>query len=223
MTLRSMCSNPVRILLVDDHQLMLKGLRLQLEQAPGLEIAGAVVTGKQAMEFARTSPVSLAVVDLHLPDMKGTELARCLLAEHPGLRVVMLSSDASFSPVREALQAGVGGYVLKENTDHELLLAISEVMAGKPYLCPQINAAVLEDYKVALARRAAPVKPELSGREREVLQLIAQGLRNKEIADHLNIGVKSVETYRRRLLEKLQLSGTAELTRYAIREGIVGL
>lgn len=218
-----MNSNPVRILLVDDHQLMLKGLQLQLEQVNGLEIVGAAATGKQAVEFSRHRPANLAVVDLHLPDMSGLDLARSLRAEHPGMRIIILSCDASFASVKMALQAGVAGYVLKENSDRELLMAIHQAMAGKPYLCPEVSAAVLEDYKRTLDQKVERLKPELSEREREVLQLVAKGLRNKEIAAQLNISVKSVETYRRRVMEKLHVNGTAELTRYAIREGIVSL
>jgi DNA-binding NarL/FixJ family response regulator len=217
-----MSSEPVKVLLVDDHALMLKGLRLQLEQAGGVEVVGAVSTGKQALQFAQNHSFHVAVVDLHLPDMDGIHVARALLAQMPSLNVVMLSSDAGISPVKEALLAGVKGYVLKENTDRELVLAIHEVTQGKPYLCPQICGPVLEDYRRFLALQAAP-KPQLSEREREVLQMIAEGARNKEVAARMNIGVKSVETYRRRLMDKLKIRSTAELTRYAIREGIVDL
>jgi DNA-binding NarL/FixJ family response regulator len=218
-----MSLNLVKILLVDDHQLMLKGLQLQLEQAAGLEVTAAVSTGKQALDFVLRTELDLAVVDLQLPDITGIELTRRLLAERPAIKVVMLTSDASIESVKEAIRAGVGGYILKENTDQELVKAIQEVLTGNLYLCPRTNAAVLEDYKQSLMRVTRPFQPELSSREREVLEMIAEGLRNKEMAVRLNIGVKSVETYRRRLMEKLHIDSTAELTQYAVREGIITL
>jgi DNA-binding NarL/FixJ family response regulator len=215
--------NPTKILLVDDHLLMLKGLRLQLEQDPSLAVLGSASSGSQALEFAAGTRIDVAVVDLHLPDMGGIQLVRSLLQINPEIKVVILSSDSGMSSVREALLAGAVGYVLKENTDQELLAAIHDVSAGKTYLCPQLNSAVVEDYKQALNREAAAPTIELSEREREVLRMIAEGLRNKEMAARLDISVKSVETYRRRLMQKLRITSAAGLTHYAIREGLVDL
>ena len=213
----------VKILLVDDHRLLLKGLRLQLEQVYGLEVVGEASCGWEALNLARELSPDLAVLDLHLPDMTGKELARQLLAEHPRLKLLILSSDSDIAQVKETLKIGVAGYLLKENTDQDLFQAIRQIMSGQTYLCSEVNAAILTDYKKTLSGEAVLLKPGLSEREREVLRLIAEGLRTKEIASRMDVGVKSVETYRRRLTDKLGLTSTAELTRYAVREGIAAL
>ena len=213
----------VKILLVDDHRLMLKGLRLQIEQVSGLEVVGKAATGAEALALARELSPDLAVVDWHLPDMNGKELARQLFVICPRIKLLILSSDPDIAHVKEALQIGALGYLLKENTEHELFQAVSSLMNGQLYLCPKISSLFLEDYKQTASSGPVPATLELSEREREVLRLIAEGRRTKEIASDLNLGVKSVETYRRRLTAKLGLDGTAELTRYAIREGIASL
>jgi DNA-binding NarL/FixJ family response regulator len=148
-------------------------------------------------------------------------LSRQIMTEFPTAKIIILSAETHLSYINEALQAGVAGYLLKENAPAELLQAIAAVREGKLHLCSEANHAVLADYKRFLAARGAVTKPVLSTREREVLRMVADGRRMKEIADRLGVGVKTVETYRRRLIKKLGCNSTADLIRHALREGLV--
>ena len=212
-----------RVILVDDHQLVRRGLRLLLEQHGDIQVVGEAANGAGALEQAKALVPDLVVMDVHLPDISGLEVSRRLLADFPDLKIVVLSGDADMARVNEALQTGVCGYLLKSSAEEELGRAIRAIMEGRLYLCPEINALVIQDYKNSLAAKAATSKPALSGREREVLRLIAQGHQLKEIAVQLKVGVRTAETFRRRLMSKLDLHTTADLTRYAVREGIVEL
>jgi DNA-binding NarL/FixJ family response regulator len=211
----------LRILLVDDHRMLREGLRALLSREPGYIVVAEAGDGDSALKAVRRDPPDLIVLDVHLPDMNGIEVARRILAVFPEVKVVILSSDHSHNCVHEALLAGVSGYVLKENATEELLRAIHTVVGGQLYLCPEVGTEIIASYRRGQLPNLAPPAPLLSGREREVLKLLADGLRTKEIADHLGVSAKTVETYRHRLMEKLQLPSVAELTRYAIREGIV--
>jgi DNA-binding NarL/FixJ family response regulator len=211
----------LRILLVDDHRMLREGLRALLSREPGYVVVAEAGDGDSALKSVRREPPDLIVLDVHLPDMNGIEVARRILAVFPEVKVIMLSSDHSHNCVHEALLAGVSGYVLKENAAEELLRAIHTVVAGQLYLCPEVGTEIIASYRRGQLPNLAPPVPLLSGREREVLKLLADGLRTKEIADQLGVSAKTVETYRHRLMEKLQLPSVAELTRYAIREGIV--
>ena len=210
----------VKVLLVDDHRLVLGGLRLQLKAVPDVEVVGEAVCGSEALERARELSPDLVVLDMHLPDMNGKELARKLLAEHPRLKILVLSSDSDIELVKEVLRIGVAGYLLKENTDRELFHAVSAIMAGEIYLCPQVNALFFKDYQKFAADTPTPPKPVLTQRQQQLLKLIAEGKRSKEIAAQLDVDVKSVDTFRARLMQKLGCDSVAELVRYAIREGI---
>ena len=152
--------------------------------------------------------------------MNGKELSRQLLAEHPRLKILILSSDSDIEQVKEVLKIGVAGYLLKENTDRELFRAVNAIMAGEVFLCPQVNAHFFKDFQKSAADIPTPPKPTLTDRQRQLLQLIAEGKRTKEIAAQLNLGAKSVDIYRARLMKKLGCDSVAELVRYAIREGI---
>ena len=212
----------LKILLVDDHHMFLKGLRLILEQEYAHEaVVTEAATASSAWEQARELKPDLFVIDIHLPDGDGIGLSRQILAESPAAKIIILSGETHLSFINDALQAGVAGYLLKENAPDELLTAIAAVQTGKMYLCSEANTAVLNDYKQHLAAKGTAAKPVLSAREREVLQLVARGCRTKEIADHLGVGVKSVETYRRRLIKKLGCNGTVDLVRRAMRQGLV--
>lgn len=208
------------ILLVDDHQMMRKGLRLMLEREGTLKVAGEAATGEEALRlFSQLCP-DVVVLDIHLPDIDGLEVARRLRAERGDARIVILSGDAETEFITEALTVGVTAYILKSSAEEELTHAIRAALAGQTYLCPEVSTIVVADYRKTLLGAGVPAKPALSAREREVLRYIAQGLRTKETAAQMGVGLKTAETYRRRLMRKLGYTSVAELTRYAIREGI---
>lgn len=213
---------PVRILLVDDHRLFSSGLRLLLGRAAGLQVLGEAPDGATALEMCAGEVPDIAVIDIHLSgSVDGIEVARQLRARHPSVKVLFLSSDADSGVVRRAIEAGAKGYLLKESAPDDLLRAIQAVRGGQFFLASEVAAAVVEDYRQHLAGEPAAKASQLSARERQVLPLLVEGLHNKEIAEKLGVSVKSVETYRARLMEKLHIKSTAELVRYAIREGLV--
>ena len=213
---------PLRILLVDDHRILREGLCALLTREPGFAVVGQLGDGDGTLKTVRREPPDLVVLDVHLPDMNGIEVARRILAVFPEVKVIMLTSDHSHESVHEALLAGVSGYVIKENASEELVQAIRAVVAGQLFLCPEVSTDIIASYRRGQLPNIAPPGPPLSTREREVLKLLAGGLRTKEIAERIGISAKTVETYRHRLMEKLQLTSVAELTRYAIREGLIG-
>ncbi len=212
---------PSRVLLVDDHRLFQQSLRLLLEHQLGLIVAAEAQTGAEALAHVVREAFDLILMDVHLPDANGIDISRRILEKRRDARIIVLSSDADPLRVDDALLAGVMGYVLKLNAVEELQQAIAAVGAGTRYLSPEANAALLAGYRQL--REAPPAAPPLSPREREVVRLMAAGQRTKEIAAALGISVKSAETYRRRLMQKLGLFSVAEITRYAVREGIVPL
>ncbi len=212
---------PTRLLLVDDHRILRDGLRALLARFPEFVVIGEAGDGASALRAVRSQPPDIVVLDVHLPDMSGIEVARRILAVFSEVKVVVLSSDHTHESVHEALLAGISGYVLKDNATDELVRALRMVVAGQLYLCPEVGTEIVASYRRGQLPNVVPPQPLLSERELQVLKHLADGLRTKEIADRIGVGVKTVETYRARLMEKLQLSSVAELTRYAIREGIV--
>lgn len=197
------------------------GMRQALAQLPQLTLMGEASTAAEALKLTQELAPDLVVMDVHLPDLSGIEASRRIFASRPSTKVIIFSSDPARSLVNDALQAGVCGYVLKSGLVEELVHAIELVMEGKLYVSPELNTAILEDYRRNLSGEAASPKPILLAREREMLRFVAEGQRNKEIAGQLSISIKSVEAYRSRLMKKLGCSNSAELVRYAIREGIV--
>jgi two-component system response regulator NreC len=213
----------IRIVLVDDHPMMRAGLRFGLRTESNLEVVGEAATGQESLEVVRETKPDIVLMDVSLPDEEGSETARRLMAEFPGLKVLMLSAfpDADF--VNRSIAAGASGYIVKSSGADELIRAIATVMGGNTYLSPEIASAVITAYRGLLAAPASGTTPALSQREREVLTLIAEGLKARDIAARLHIGAKTVDTYRARLMAKLHCSSTAELVRYAIREGIASV
>ncbi len=208
------------LLLVDDHALFRAGLRSLLTvHCPDAVLAEAG-DGAAAISAAAERKPDLVILDLNLPDQNGLEVARQIVVHSPGSRIIILSADSDLYYVKEALEIGVLGYLLKTNAPEELLRAISAVLAGKIFLSPVANAAVLEDYRQTLVASNKGRMP-LSDREKEVLCCIVDGVRVKEIAERLKVGVRTVETYRQRLMKKVACGSTAELVRYALREGII--
>jgi DNA-binding NarL/FixJ family response regulator len=219
-----MSTKTIKIVLVDDHTIMRKGLHSLIQQRDGLAVIGEAANGHEALDLIRSLSPDIAVMDVLLQEEDGIELSKRILAEHPKVRIIVLSSESDLKRVTEALQAGVSGYVVKTSSAEELMRAIAIVMDHRIYLCPEIASQVVNDYMNVLGMTTvAAAKPVLTERERSLLKLVAAGKRNKEIAEALGVAVKSVETYRSRLMKKLGCFSASELTRYAIREGIAPL
>ena len=207
---------PLRVLLADDHILVRDGIKVTLE-ANGLSIVGEASEGREAVKMVRDLKPDVAVFDVSMPGLNGVDAARIALKENPGTKVVLLTVHTENEYVDEALRAGVSGYVLKKQATADLIRAIQEVSLGNIYLSPGISRAVMEAFRSGkeLAART------LTAREREVLQLIAEGKTTKEIGSVLGISVKTAETHRSRVMDKLEIRDTAGLVRYAIRMGLV--
>lgn len=200
-----------------------RGLRQALAQQEQLEVIGEAASGAQALALADQHEPELVLMDIHLPDANGVEVSRQILANHPAVKILIFSSDSARALVDEALQIGVCGYLSKSGSVDELITAIDSVMNGKLYLSPEVSGDILSDYRRSLQGEPAPGKPELSDRERHLLRLVAEGRRNKEISAELDLSIKSIEAYRSRLMKKLNCASSAELVRYAVREGIAKL
>lgn len=219
-----MNANALQILLVDDHTIMRRGLRLLLEKLPGVKGVSEAGGCLAALEQMAAAAPDLVILDAHLPEMDGIEGTRRILAQHPGMKIIMLSGDSSAALILDALRAGALAYVIKENSPDEINRAITTVVAGRAYFSPEVATAIARHCREnGLAPTNAPLKPVLSDSEKRLLRLVAQGKRNKEIAITLNVSTKSIEAYRSRLMRQLGCASPAELTRFAIREGIAEL
>lgn len=208
----------MRVLLVDDHRLMRDGLRAILEKA-NVEVVGEADNGHDAVTLARQLCPDVVVMDISMPDLNGIDATRRLVAEIRGIRVIGLSMNSDRRYVPAMFKAGALGYLLKNSASDELLQAVRAVSDGLTYVSPSI-ASVVVDTLVGGAPPLTHQHKPLSPREREVLQLLAEGNASKEIAVHLDISVATVESHRRQIMDKLSLRTIAELTKYAIREGL---
>ncbi|MBI5385501.1 MAG: response regulator transcription factor [Verrucomicrobia bacterium] len=213
----------VRILLVEDHALVREGVRLLLGRESDLKVVGEAADARSALALAERLRPDLAVLDLGLPDAHGTDLARQLLRRHPSLRVIILSVQGNAELLKQALAAGVSGYVLKANASDELLRAVRAAVAGRTYLCPELCSAMFANYQRLMEAPCGSGLRELSERERGVLGLIAEGRSTKEIAAALALSAKTIETHRLRIMKKLDAHSVAELTKHAIRIGLTSL
>jgi DNA-binding NarL/FixJ family response regulator len=213
----------LRIVLVDDHRMFREALHPLLAQTPGFEVVAEAGDGQEAVDLVAGLAPDIVVMDVSMPGLNGIEATRRILAERPQTRVVVLSMHADRRFVAETLRAGAAAYVLKDAGFAELVRALQAVAAGRTYLSEQVRQLVVQEYVAVLQRDDASVFTVLSAREREVLQLVAEGASTKEIADRLSVSVKTVETHRRQIMEKLDLHSVAELTKYAIREGLTPL
>jgi len=209
------------ILLVDDHAMLRSGLKQTLTQRDSFCLVGEAATGAQAIGLAKEAKPDVVLMDVHLPDMNGIEASRRILATQPKTKIIIFSSEVARHSVDEALEAGVCGYISKSGSVDEIHSAIDAVLQGKLYLSPDVSGSILSDYRKSLRGEIPPAKIELSDREKHLLRLVAQGRRNKEICVELNVGIKSVEAYRSRLMKKVGVSSSAELVRFAVREGFV--
>jgi DNA-binding NarL/FixJ family response regulator len=212
----------VRILLVDDHRLFRDGLRPLLARERGIEVVGEAGDGLEAVALVKSLAPDIVLMDVTMPGMNGIEATRAIVAARAETKVVILTMHVDRRYATEALRAGASGYLLKEAAFSDLVQALRLVQAGKTHLSPPIAEMVVEDY-AQLARHLPAAAGPLSAREREVLQAMAAGRSTKEIAFQLGISVKTAETHRRQIMEKLDLHSVAELTKYAIREGLSSL
>jgi DNA-binding NarL/FixJ family response regulator len=213
----------IRVLLVDDHRIVRQGLRALLEKETDLDVVGEACSGRDAIQLAGELWPDVIVLDIAMPDMNGIDAARRIVADHPECRILALSMLGDKRFVFEMFSAGVKGYLLKDCAADELVRAIRVIHLGEMYLSPQIAGIVINDF-IKLAPGASPeTSPALTLREREVLQLMAEGKNAKEIAFILSLSSKTVDTFRQSIMKKLGLNTVAELTKYAVREGLTSL
>jgi two-component system response regulator NreC len=207
----------IRILLADDHAVVRQGFRMILSAHSDLEIVGEAGNGREAVELSATLRPDVVVMDVTMPELNGIEATRRLTQENPHIRVVALSMHKDSVYVREILRAGARGYLLKDSVADDLVAAVRAVAGGEGYLSPAVSNAVLDDYRKHVTN---PIDM-LSSREREVLQMLAEGKTNKEIAVTLNLSVYTVDAHRGRIMEKLNVHSINELVRFAVRNGLV--
>jgi DNA-binding NarL/FixJ family response regulator len=213
----------IRIVIADDHKIVRNGLRSLIENEFDIDVIAEANNGRTAVRISLELAPEVVVMDIAMPDLNGIEATRQIIAALPGTKVIALSMHADKRYVMEMLKAGASGYVLKDNAYEELASAIRTALGNRTYLSPQVAEIVIGDY-VKLAQTANDsVFSLLSAREREVLQLLAEGKSTAQIAESLYISVKTVETYRQHIMEKLNIRSIAELTKYAIREGLTSL
>jgi DNA-binding NarL/FixJ family response regulator len=211
------------ILLADDHKIFRDGLRPLLTAQNGMEVVAEADDGLQALDLCLEHRPDIAVLDISMPGLNGIEVARRLKDEAPAIKPLILSMHSDRRFVVEALRAGARGYILKEAGIRDLLLAVQEVEAGHIHLSAAVSEQVIRDYIGLAETDESSVFSVLSGREREVLQMLAEGHATKEIAGRLNLSVKTVESHRKAVMDKLEIRSIAELTKYAIREGLTPL
>ena len=212
----------IRILLADDHQLMRSGIRLMLERESDLSVVGEASDGREAVALAKSLRPDVVVMDIGMANLNGIEAAQQVTQNRPEVAIVMLSMHSDESYVLRALKAGARGYLLKDSAEADLIKAVHAVAAGKSFFSPAVSKVLLDDYVRKLKRSGADDAYDLlTPREREVLQLVAEGKSNKDIANLLNLSVYTVESHRSNLMEKLNLHGLPELILYAVRKGII--
>jgi DNA-binding NarL/FixJ family response regulator len=214
-------ANPTRILLADDHALVRRGVRLILDGEDDLQVVAEAGDGAEAVALARTHELDLAVLDVAMPRMTGLQAAREIAARQPGLRILMLSMYDNEQYFFEALRAGASGYVLKSVADRDLVAACRSAVRGEPFLYPGAVTAQIRSYLDRVRRGEDVPEKILTAREEEIVKLIAEGHSSKEIAETLFISVKTVQRHRANVLHKLGLRDRLELTRYAIRAGLI--
>jgi DNA-binding NarL/FixJ family response regulator len=212
-----------RVLLVDDHTMMRQGLKYLLSECQDIEIVGECDDGREALDLVRTLSPDVVVMDIGMPELNGVEATRRIRAEFPKAKVVALSTHTDKRYVQNMLEAGACGYVLKIAAHAELVLSVRAAAVGKTYLSPEIAGAVVDRSTATHTPGVVSAYSTLGSREREVLQLVAEGKTSAQTAKEMHISIKTVETHRRNIVMKLGLHGTAELTKYAVREGLTSL
>jgi two-component system, NarL family, response regulator NreC len=212
----------LRILLADDHIVMRTGLRALLERQPNLEVVGESENGRETVALAASLKPDVVVMDVGMPVLNGIEATQTIVTQNPTVAVVILSMHADESYVMRALKAGARGYLLKDSAAADLIGAIQAISQGKSFFSPKVSRILAEDYvRVLKQKGAVDTYDLLTTREREILQLLAEGKTNKEVATALNISPYTVETHRGHILQKVNLHNSAELVLYAVRKGII--
>ena len=206
----------LRVLLADDHALVRAGMRELLGELPGIEVVAETGDGREALQLVRERKPDIALLDISMPELNGLEVVGRIAHDHPNTRAIILSMHGDDESVRRALVAGAAGYLLKNSDRRELELALRAVARGDTWLSPSLTKRVVATYTQGASPDAV-----LTPRQREVLQLVAEGHSNKEIASRLNVALKTVETHRTELMERLGIHGVASLVRYAIQVGLV--
>jgi two-component system response regulator NreC len=214
--------NKIRVLLAEDHTVVRQGLRRILESDPEIEIGGEVGDGRSAVESAKRLRPTVVVIDIGLPGLNGIEATSQIMKSTTGVAVLILSMHSDDIYVRQALKAGAKGYLLKDSEDLDLIKAVKSVARGGSYFSPSISKVLLDGYlSDSGSGSSEDALSRLTGREREVLQLISEGKTNKEIARVLSLSINTVESHRKHVMEKLDLHNTADLVRFAVRHGMV--
>lgn len=213
----------VRILLADDHGVVREGLRSLLERQPGMEVIAEAENGRETVALSHQLKPDVVIMDITMPDLNGIEATRQIVAGSPGVRVLALSMHSGRKLVTEMLGAGASGYLLKHSAFEELGRALEVVMDNQIYLSPKIAGMVVDTYLQGVKSEVPPRVAPLTSREREVLQLLAEGKCTKEIAARLKVSISTVESHRKQIMDKVNLHSIAELTKYAIREGLTSI
>lgn len=213
----------INVFLADDHKFIRDGLRALLEKHQAIKVVGEAEDGRTAVRMVRELEPDIVILDVAMPDLNGIEAARQIIAEHPDIKIIALSMHSDRRFVSEMLKAGASAYLSKDYVFDELESVIRTVVANKIYLSPDISGVVVENYVRQTLKSEPSVFSVLSDREREVLQLLAEGKTAKEIADEIHVSIKTVETHRTNIMNKLDIHRLAELTKYAIREGLTSL
>ena len=213
----------IRILLADDHKITRQGLRSLLDKQQDMEVVAEAEDGRTAVRLVGELSPNVVIMDVTMPDLNGVEATRQIVSQSPDVKIIALSMHSDTLFVTEMLRSGASGYLLKDCAFEELSRAIHAVVAGKTYLSPSVSGVVVDDYLHRLSKADFSDSQVLTDREREVLQLLAEGKSTKQIALKLHISVKTVETHRRQMMNKLDIHTVAELTKYAIRKGLTSL
>jgi two-component system response regulator NreC len=213
----------MRIIIVDDHGIVREGLKSLLQNQPDMEVIGEGQDGQVAVELVKELSPDIVILDMSMPNLNGIEATRFILQQSPDIRVVILSMHSDRHIVKETLEAGASAYVLKSNIFDEMLRALETVTEGRRYLSPRITDVVVDDYVGKSPEGEIAKIPKLTSRERQMIQLLAEGKTIKEIANILHISPKTADSNRRQIMNKLDFSSVAELTKYAIREGLTSL
>jgi two-component system response regulator NreC len=210
----------VKIIIADDHKIMRDGLRNMLEKESGLEVVAEAKNGREAIQLTEQLRPDIIIMDISMDDLNGMDATRSIIGKGWGTKVIALSMHADKRFVAGMFEAGAMAYLLKDCAYNELIQAIRQVVTGRTYLCSMISGVVIRDYIQRMRKNESSL---LSPREKEILQLLAEGSTTKRIADQLKVSVKTVETHRQHVMEKLNIFSIAELTKYAIKEGITSL
>lgn len=213
----------IRVLLADDHKIVRDGLKVLIERCDDMEVVAEAETGREAMLLARRHKPEIVIMDISMPDLNGIDATRQILEGVKGVKVIALSMHSDKQYVDGMLRAGVSGYLIKDCAADELIQCIRIVLSGRICLSPGITGFLVNEYLQPTKDQVLAARTELSVREREVLQLIAEGRSTKDIANSLHISVKTVETHRKNIMEKADLHTVAELTKYAIRHGLTSV